>query len=108
MTRHTANPLRAHADLSLVVSAHDERRTSQPLLYQSALQHLLDGVFVLLCEGHDDRHAQPAGQPRPHPADAGAVSSMPGAPAYVIHIARSMEFPVPPRATLVLRLLGLC
>jgi hypothetical protein len=41
-----------------VVSAHDELPYIQPLLYQSALQHLLDGVFVQLCEGHDDRHAQ--------------------------------------------------
>ena len=58
VTRHTANPLRTLADLSLVVSAHDELPYIQPLLYQSALQHLLDGVFVRLCEGHDDRHAQ--------------------------------------------------
>ena len=58
VTRHTANPLRALADLSLVVSAHDELPYIQPLLYQSALQHLLDGVFVQLCEDHDDRHAQ--------------------------------------------------
>ncbi|MEJ7746792.1 MAG: MurR/RpiR family transcriptional regulator [Luteimonas sp.] len=50
ITRHTANPLRAHADASLLVSAHDERAHIEPLLYQSALQHLLDLVFVLLCE----------------------------------------------------------
>ena len=56
-TRHTANPLRTLADIALVVSAHDEQPYIQPLLYQSALQHLLDGVFVLLCEAHDDRHA---------------------------------------------------
>ena len=47
-----------HSVAVLVVSAHDEQPYIQPLLYQSALQHLLDGVFVLLCEGHDDRHAQ--------------------------------------------------
>jgi len=58
VTRHTANPLRTLADIALVVSAHDEQPYIQPLLYQSALQHLLDGVFVLLCEGHEDRHAQ--------------------------------------------------
>ncbi len=58
VTRHTANPLRTLADIALVVSAHDEQPYIQPLLYQSALQHLLDGVFVLLCEGNDDRHAQ--------------------------------------------------
>ncbi|NUR22337.1 MurR/RpiR family transcriptional regulator [Frateuria sp.] len=58
VTRHTANPLRTLADIALLVSAHDERPYIQPLLYQSALQHLLDGVFVRLCEEHDDRHAQ--------------------------------------------------
>jgi len=50
ITRHTANPLRAHADASLLVSAHDDRAHIEPLLYSSALQHLLDLVFVLLCE----------------------------------------------------------
>ena len=50
ITRHTANPLRAHAEACLVVSAHDERAWIEPLLYQSASQHLLDNVFVLLCE----------------------------------------------------------
>jgi DNA-binding MurR/RpiR family transcriptional regulator len=58
VTRHTANPLRTLADIALLVSAHDERPYIQPLLYQSALQHLLDCVFVYLCEEHDDRHAQ--------------------------------------------------
>jgi DNA-binding MurR/RpiR family transcriptional regulator len=52
VTRHTANPLRAHADLALLVSAHDERVHIKPLLYQSALQQLLDLIFVLLCEGN--------------------------------------------------------
>ncbi len=51
VTRHTSNPLRAHADATLLVSAHDERSHIQPLLYQSALQHLLDQLFVLMCEG---------------------------------------------------------
>ena len=31
------------------MSAHDERAHIQPLLYQSALRHLLDMLFVLLC-----------------------------------------------------------
>jgi len=53
VTRHTANPLRAHADESLLVSAHDERVQIEPLLYQSALYHLIDMLFVLLCEGDD-------------------------------------------------------
>lgn len=55
VTRHTANPLRTLADLALVVSGHDELPYIQPLLYQSALQHLLDGVFVRLCENDDNR-----------------------------------------------------
>ncbi len=58
VTRHNSNPLRAHADMSLVVSAHDGRPHIEPLLYQAALQHLIDGVFVLLCEGDDERSAQ--------------------------------------------------
>lgn len=55
VTRHTANPLRAHAAFSLLISAHDEHSHIEPLLYQSALQHLLDLIFVLLCEDGDDR-----------------------------------------------------
>ncbi|MEW9625720.1 MurR/RpiR family transcriptional regulator [Rhodanobacter geophilus] len=58
VTRHSANPLRALADAALLVSAHDERPYIQSLLYQSALQHLLDILFVQLCEGDDARHAQ--------------------------------------------------
>jgi DNA-binding MurR/RpiR family transcriptional regulator len=55
VTRHSANPLRAHADMSLIVSAHDDRTHIQPLLYQAVLQHLLDQVFVMLCEKGDER-----------------------------------------------------
>lgn len=58
VTRHTANPLRTLADVALLVSAHDDRPYIQSLLYQSVLQHLLDGIFVRLCEGDDARHAQ--------------------------------------------------
>jgi DNA-binding MurR/RpiR family transcriptional regulator len=58
VTRHTSNPLRALADIALLVSAHDDRPYIQPVLYQSALQHLLDSVFVQLCEGDEQRHAQ--------------------------------------------------
>ena len=58
VTRHTSNPLRAHADLSLLVSAHDERPYIEPLLYHAGLQHLLDRVFVLLCEGRGNRLLQ--------------------------------------------------
>jgi DNA-binding MurR/RpiR family transcriptional regulator len=51
VTRHTSNPLRAHADADLLVSAHDDRAHVEPLLYQAALQHLLDQIFVLMCDG---------------------------------------------------------
>jgi DNA-binding MurR/RpiR family transcriptional regulator len=63
VTRHTANALRAHSDLALLVSAHDEARHVEPLLYQAALQQLLDLVFLLLCSDEsrrrriDDYHA---------------------------------------------------
>ena len=58
VTRHSANPLRAHADHSLLVSAHDERTHIEPLIYQSALRHLLDMIFVLLCESDKQRLQQ--------------------------------------------------
>jgi len=58
VTRHTPNPLRAHADAALLVSAHDERRHIEPLLYQSALQHLLDLIFILLCDASEERRLQ--------------------------------------------------
>jgi DNA-binding MurR/RpiR family transcriptional regulator len=55
VTRHSANPLRAQADMSLLVSAHDDRAHIQPLLYAAVLQHLLDLVYVTLCEEGDER-----------------------------------------------------
>jgi len=58
VTRHTSNPLRAMGDISLLVSAHDDRPYIQPLLYQSAVLHLLDGVFVRLCEDDEQRRGQ--------------------------------------------------
>ncbi len=57
VTRHSANPLRAQADMTLLVSAHDERPHIAPLLYQAALQHLLDLIFVLLCDAREQRLA---------------------------------------------------
>jgi DNA-binding MurR/RpiR family transcriptional regulator len=57
ITRHTANPLRAHADHALLVSAHADRSHVELLLYQSALQHLLDLIFLLLCEDADHLRA---------------------------------------------------
>lgn len=58
ITRHTANVLRAHADAALLVSAHDERAHVEPLLYRAALQHLLDVLFVELCERDANRLAR--------------------------------------------------
>ena len=58
ITRHSSNALRAHADIPLLVSAHDERLHIEPLLYHSALQHLLDRVFILLCEEDSGRRAR--------------------------------------------------
>lgn len=58
VTRHTANPLRAVADLSLVVAAHDDASYVQSLIYQSTVQQLMDRVFVQLCEGDEGRHAR--------------------------------------------------
>ncbi len=58
VTRHSANPLRAHANHALLVSAHDERAHIEPLIYQSALRHLLDMIFVLLCESGKGRLGQ--------------------------------------------------
>jgi len=61
LTRHSANPLRTLADFSLVVSAHDDQPFMQSMLYQSAMQHLIDRILLLLCDGHDDRQAQVLG-----------------------------------------------
>lgn len=56
VTRHTANPLRAMADVPLVVAAHDGATYVQSLVYQSTVQQLMDRVFVHLCESDGDRH----------------------------------------------------
>ncbi|RZA19812.1 MAG: MurR/RpiR family transcriptional regulator [Lysobacteraceae bacterium] len=58
ITRHSSNALRAHADVPLLVSAHDERPHIEPLLYHSALQHLLDRVFIRLYEADVGRRAR--------------------------------------------------
>src|SRR5690606_24444137 len=55
ITQHSSNALRAHADVALLVSAHDEQRHVEPLLYHSALQHLLDRVYLRLCDIDADR-----------------------------------------------------
>jgi len=58
VTRNTANPLRAQADYALLVSAHDARPPFEVLLYASAVQHVLDLLFVLLCSGSRERNAR--------------------------------------------------
>lgn len=58
ITRHTANPLRAHADASLAICAHDPTPHVAQLLYRCSLQYLLDFVFVLLCHANPDRQRQ--------------------------------------------------
>ena len=58
VTRHSSNALRAHADVALLVAAHDERPHIAPLLYHSALQHLLDRVYIRLCEADEGRPAR--------------------------------------------------
>lgn len=58
VTRHSSNALRALADLALLVSAHDEHPHIEPLLYHSALQHLLDRVLIRLYEADDGRRSR--------------------------------------------------
>ncbi|MFT4198187.1 MAG: MurR/RpiR family transcriptional regulator [Pseudoxanthomonas sp.] len=58
VTRHTANPLRAHADVALAVSAHDPAPHIEQLLYRAGLQYLLDFLFVLLCQSNPERERQ--------------------------------------------------
>ena len=58
VTRHSANGLRALADLALLVAAHDDRPHIEPLLYHSALHHLLDRLFIRLYEADDERRTR--------------------------------------------------
>lgn len=58
ITRHTANPLRAMADASLAISAHDPAAHIAQLLYRSSLQVLLDFVFVLMCQANPGRQRE--------------------------------------------------
>ncbi len=55
ITRNTGNALRMHADVALLISAHDDRPHVAMLLYRSALQHVLDLVYVLFVEDDDAR-----------------------------------------------------
>ena len=58
VTRHSANALRALADMAMLVSAHDERPQIEPLLYHSALQHLMDRLVMRLYEGDAARRTR--------------------------------------------------
>jgi len=58
ITRHTANPLRAHADASLAICAQDPQPPVAQLLYRCSLQYLLDFGFVLLAHATSDRQRQ--------------------------------------------------
>lgn len=58
ITRHSANPLRAHADAALSISAHDSAPHIAQLLYRSSLQFLLDFLFVLLCHANPERQSR--------------------------------------------------
>jgi DNA-binding MurR/RpiR family transcriptional regulator len=53
ITRNSGNALRVHADVSLLISAHDDKPHIAMLMYQSALQHVLDLVYALLIEDGD-------------------------------------------------------
>ena len=56
VTRHSANPLRAHADaVAARVRARRAARTSSRCCTSPSLQHLLDLIFVMLCEEGDER-----------------------------------------------------
>jgi DNA-binding MurR/RpiR family transcriptional regulator len=55
ITRNTTNGLRVHADVSLLISAHDDRPHVAALVYQSSLQHVLDLVYVELIEASGAR-----------------------------------------------------
>lgn len=55
LTRNTSNGLRVHADVSLLISAHDDRPHIATLLYQSALQHVLDLLYVEVIEASGAR-----------------------------------------------------
>ena len=57
LTRHSGNALRHMADIPLAVVAHDDAAHVQSLLYQSAAQHMLDDLFLRLCESDEARRA---------------------------------------------------
>lgn len=48
LTRHTANPLRSHADIALLVSAHAAEPHIEAMAFRTAMQHLLDRIALRL------------------------------------------------------------
>ncbi|MCX7555897.1 MurR/RpiR family transcriptional regulator [Xanthomonadaceae bacterium JHOS43] len=48
VTRHTANALRSHADVALLVSAHASEPHIEAMAFRTAMQHLLDGLLLRL------------------------------------------------------------
>ena len=55
VTRHTANPLRTHADIELLVSAHADEPHIEAMAFRSAMQHLLDRLVLRLWQTHRSR-----------------------------------------------------
>jgi len=53
LTRNTSNPVRNQADTSLLVSAHDHLPYIEEMLYQSAVQQLLDVLNIQLIQAKD-------------------------------------------------------
>ena len=68
--RNGSGALRAVADATLVVSAHDPQPQIEDLVYQSALQHLLDDLFLRVFHAQSDAavrfHANRARIVAPH------------------------------------------
>ena len=55
VTRHTANPLRNHADIELLVSAHAAEPHIEAMAFRSAMQHLLDRLVLRLWQAQRGR-----------------------------------------------------
>lgn len=55
VTRHTANALRSHADIALLVSAHAAEPHIEAMAFRTAMQHLLDGLVLRLWQTQRSR-----------------------------------------------------
>lgn len=53
LTRNTSNPIRNHADIALLISAHDHLAYIEEMLYQSAVQHMLDVLNIQLIQAKE-------------------------------------------------------